>query len=100
MALLCGLCSCHVHQKPIFEPIEAPKPSYIDYTKASIIKFDVDGCSWMLLLEDGKKLEPINLEDDFKKEGLKIWVQYQPYNNYSFCMAGDMVSITKIEIRE
>lgn len=70
------------------------------YTKATIINYAVDGCSWMIQLEDGKKLEPSNLADEFKKENLKVWIQYQvKKGGMSICMAGEMVTITTIEIR-
>ncbi len=72
-----------------------------NFTKATIINYTLDGCGWMLQLDDEKKLQPVNLNNDFKKENLKVWIQYQPVKQgNSICMAGDMVTITAIEIRK
>jgi|ERR1019366_3648444 hypothetical protein len=93
-------CFLFVKNKTEIQNPKEPVPLYIGYTKATITNYTVDGCSWMIKLEDSKMLEPVNLKDEFKKEGLKVWIQYKHYDNYSFCMAGEMVTITAIEIRE
>jgi hypothetical protein len=68
------------------------------FIKATVIKLDLDGCSWMLQLEDGKKLEPINLKEEFQKVNLKVWIQYEPFTQgASICMAGEMVKVIAIE---
>lgn len=68
-----------------------------DFVKATIINYTLDGCTFMLLLEDGKKLEPVNLQDEFKKDNFNCWIKYQHYKGNSICMAGEMVTITAIE---
>ena len=71
------------------------------FTKASVINLKLDGCSWMLQLEGDKNLQPMNLQDEFKKENLKVWIQYQTFKQgNSICMAGEMVTITAIELRK
>lgn len=100
LSLIFEMQSCRVNVKAVPEARKEPVPSYLGFTKATIINSSLDGCTWLMELEDGKKLEPVNLKEDFKKEGLKVWVQYQHYENYSFCMAGEMVTITAIELRE
>ena len=71
------------------------------FIKATIINYKLDGCSWMLQLEGDKKLQPMNLSDEFKKENLKVWIHYQPVKQgNSICMAGQMVTITAIEVRK
>lgn len=100
LTIISAIQSCHVNVKPVPEVRKEPVPSYIGFTKATIINYTVDGCTWMIELEDGKKLEPINLKDEFKKNNLKVWIQYKHYENFSFCMAGEMVTITAIELRE
>ena len=71
------------------------------YVKAEIKKYEVDGCGFMLFLENGKKLNPDNLADEYKIEGLKVWVQFSvKKNTMSICMAGDNVTINKITIRK
>ena len=54
----------------------------------------------MKIHENGKKLEPKNLDNKFKKESLKVWIKYTSYKNYSFCMAGEMVIINNIAVRD
>ena len=72
---------------------------YQNYTKGTISRNTFDGCSWLIILEDGKKLEPVNLTDEFKSDNLKIWLQYKNYAGMSICMMGQMISITAIEKR-
>ncbi|MGQ0829062.1 MAG: hypothetical protein ACT4ON_11795 [Bacteroidota bacterium] len=71
------------------------------FTKATVINYKLDGCSWMLQLEDKNRLEPINLKEEFQKENLKVWVQYEIFKEgASICMAGEMVKIIAIELRK
>lgn len=71
------------------------------FVKAEIKKYEVDGCGFMIFLEDGKKLNPDNLQEQFQREGLKVWVKYGIRKNaMSICMAGDNVIITAIEPRK
>jgi hypothetical protein len=67
------------------------------FVKATIINYTLDGCGFMLRLEDGKKLEPVNLAEEFKKDNIKVWIKYQHYKGNSICMAGEMVTVTAIE---
>jgi hypothetical protein len=78
----------------------APEPDTHEqngFVKATIINYTLDGCSYMLQLEDGKKLEPVNLSEEFKKDNIKVWIKYQHYKGTSICMAGEMVTVTAIE---
>ena len=100
LALLSIMPSCKTTNNLPIVVIEEPVSPYASYTKAIVIKYSLDGCNWMLQLEDGKKLEPRNLKDEFKKENLKVWVTYQTFNDYSFCMAGDIINIEDIALRE
>ncbi|MES2286305.1 MAG: hypothetical protein V4547_11505 [Bacteroidota bacterium] len=67
------------------------------FVKATIINYALDGCNFMLQLEDGKKLEPVNLSEEFRKDNIKVWIKYQHYKGTSICMAGEMVTVTAIE---
>ena len=62
----------------------------------------LDGCSWMIELGDGTKLEPTNL-NDFNinlQENQKIWVVYHTAAQMgSFCMHGEIVTIDCISQR-
>jgi len=68
------------------------------YYEATVKDFTgLDGCSFLLILLDGRKLEPNNLNKDFKQDGIKVWVKFVPANFTSICMAGETVSIVAME---
>jgi len=56
----------------------------------------------LIELGDGKKIEPVNLDEfDIKPEdGQKIWVKYHQIDAASACMAGKIVEIDCISIRD
>ena len=63
---------------------------------------EADGLGWVLLIENGKMEKPSNLADQFKTDGLKVAVIYEPSNEKfpCFCAGGfinmiRIVSITK-----
>jgi|TARA_Y100000385_G_C13032050_1_gene611226 hypothetical protein len=62
----------------------------------------LDGCSWMIELNDGTKLEPNNL-NDFSidlEENKKIWIVFRPAAQMvSICMVGEIVTIDCISER-
>ena len=99
MILLTAFQSCFSHAKEIPQIPKEQINAFIGYTKAIVINTTLDGCSWMLELEDGKKLEPVNLMEKFKKDNTKVWIQYKHYDNYSFCMSGEMVTVIAIDNR-
>ena len=61
----------------------------------------LDGCSWMIELNNGTRLEPVNLSDfNFNiNQNKKIWVVYHPTQFASICMAGEIVTIDCISER-
>ena len=62
----------------------------------------LDGCSWMIELGDGTKLEPTNL-NDFNinlQDNQKIWVVYHTAAQMaSICMHGEIVTVDCISKR-
>ncbi len=62
----------------------------------------LDGCSWMIELNNGSKLEPTNL-NDFSinlQDNKKIWVVYHSAPQMaSICMHGEIVTIDCISER-
>ena len=71
------------------------------FKKGTIVdKTGLDGCGFMIKLENDKILEPSELDDQFKKEGIQVWVKYSiPKSLNSICMAGQLVKLTAIEKR-
>lgn len=64
---------------------------------------DLDGCGYLIVLEDGKKLQPGEIVDENWewKDGQKIVFSYEPMPDMmSICMAGEIVKITAIELKE
>ena len=59
----------------------------------------IDGCSWVIKLENDMVLEPTNLSDFTieLKEGKKVWLKYTEQNDLvSICMVGPIVRIDSI----
>lgn len=71
------------------------------FTKGTINRFEIDGCSFLITIEGGKKLNPLNLGEEFKKDGLNIWFKYIYQKEVmTTCMAGDVIKITEIKNAE
>jgi hypothetical protein len=70
------------------------------FVKAEIRSYDVDGCGFLIFLEDEKKLNPLNLGDEYKKEGLKVWIRYTIKKGVmTTCMSGEVVNILELQLR-
>jgi len=55
----------------------------------------LDGCGMVIELENGDRIEPVNLSD-FEidvEDGKKIWVEYHSFSGASICMVGEIVEI-------
>jgi len=62
----------------------------------------VDACMWLIELEDGAKLEPINLSDFdiLPLEGKKIAISYvNRLDMSSACMVGTIIELETLETR-
>lgn len=72
------------------------------YVKATVINYNLDGCGWMLELEDKTKKEVSEgIPETFKVEGKKVWAKYSPAKNVaSICMAGQIVNLWEIKERK
>ncbi len=61
----------------------------------------LDGCSWIIELDNGKRIEPSNqdfIEKFEPEDGMKVIVSFKPDSNgISICMVGEMVIIKCIE---
>ena len=107
--LILLLLSCSKKSAPLSEVKDASpeqKTAVRDYEKEKFVRATVvdmtglDGCQFLLSLEDGGKLEPINLEPAYKKDNLPVWIRYIDLKeSMSICMAGKMVRIIAIEKR-
>ncbi len=62
----------------------------------------LDGCGFVIELENGKRIEPTNLSDFsvLPENGKPIWLKYHITNGASTCMVGDIVEIECISEKE
>ena len=61
----------------------------------------LDGCTWIIELENGQKIEPVNLESFVSnpKDGMKIRLSYNDeIESASICMVGKVAQINCLEI--
>jgi hypothetical protein len=72
------------------------------YTNGKIVKGTVDGCTWLIKLDEEKYLQPINLNAFIKKprNGQKVKFVYNVAKGKAgFCMMGQMVELVAIKKR-
>jgi hypothetical protein len=70
------------------------------FVKAMVIKYDVDGCGYMLELTDKSRLEPDGMQPDFQKDSMKVWIKYKTVpDRMSVCMAGATIDLLEIKKR-
>jgi hypothetical protein len=72
------------------------------YVKATVINYNLDGCGWMIELEDKTKKEVSEgIPETFKVEGKKVWAKFSPVKGMnSICMAGQIVNLWDIKERK
>jgi hypothetical protein len=96
--------SCH-HVKDLVSDKADPNVDYLKqgYAKGMVTDIQLDGCKWMIELQDsaGKKIEPgpDEMAPDLLKDSLFVWVKYTPEDRMSVCMAGQTVHIVDIKRR-
>ncbi len=81
--------------------MEAKKMMEAGFKKAVIVSSKAEGdCPYVLKMEENNNmLDPINLEEGMKKDGLKVWVTYQGLRMMNRCEKANPVSIVEIEKR-
>ena len=104
-AAVISLACCHNLRHDIHDATSLnadPKVDYASqgYVKAYVTQVALDGCMYMLHLEDdNKNVEPDELDTPFQKDSLKVWVKYTPDDRISICMAGQTVKVLDIRKR-
>jgi hypothetical protein len=71
--------------------------------EAVLTKMDLDGCSWVLMLASGERLEPMNILEflpdlNENSSAIKVKVEYYETRSASICMVGKTVAITCLEM--
>lgn len=57
---------------------------------------NLEGGFWGIVSDDGKNYDPINLAEEFRREGLRVQVKAVPKNRASIHMWGTVIEITAI----
>ena len=76
---------------------ESPNEEYI-FINGTIKYIPLEGGFYGIIADDGKKYDPINLDQNFATDGLKVKVQAKILKDVvSFHMWGEIIKIIKIE---
>jgi len=95
------ITSCGKHTSMRVTPVAVDEPAKPGFTAGTVKSYALDGCTWMIFLENGTILQPSGLTPEFQQNELKVWIKYTvPKDAMSICMAGQPVNITAIEIRK
>jgi hypothetical protein len=89
-------CKSTMHNKT--ELPMTPKEMITDgYNKGVIIASKKEGdCPYVIKIEDDNStnyLDPVDLPDDFKKDGINIWFKYTPSRRPKRCEKADPVTL-------
>lgn len=83
--------------------ISCKKEQNFSTAKGTIVKESVDGCIWLIKLDNNQLLEPTNLSSFSSvtiQDGQKVNLTYrQSKNTFSICMMGEMVTLLGISNR-
>jgi hypothetical protein len=91
------LYSCKTKEKSEVPATE--KSSQLEEVK--VIFFEVAGCGYMLQRQNKTRLQPVNLSEQYHKEGLTLLVTYKIIHDaVTICMAGDVVELKTIKIKD
>ena len=60
-----------------------------------IDKTNLDGCTFIILINDSIALEPVNLDNKFKKNKLQIIFKYRESRAMTTCMIGQAIIISE-----
>ncbi len=84
------------------QTMETQKMIDAGFLRASIVASDVEGdCPFTMSVEDNNVLlDPINLDESYKKQGKKIWVKYTGLRMMNRCEKANPVRIEEIQKRE
>jgi hypothetical protein len=61
-------------------------------------KTGLDGCTFLIKVNDSTTYEPVNLPEAFKKGATKVYFKYALSRAPSICMVGQTVSIKEINL--
>jgi len=82
----------------LFFCCENPNSSQTFEIRGTISYIQLEGSFYGIITDDGKNLDPINLADEYKQNGLKVWLIYKEREDLaSYHMWGTLIEIVKIQ---
>lgn len=91
--------ACAQKTTPVVPDSTVPPVANEGSVFAKVVDYsELDGCTWILELSDGQKVQPVNLPEEFKRKELKLFVTYKFFDGSNTCMTGRMVTITSASI--
>jgi hypothetical protein len=94
--MVLGGCSGTVDSTPV-EPDEPDSAALAAMQiEGTVVYKDLEGGFFALESDDGNKFNPVNLPEDFRKDGLKVNVSARPYEGMSMHMYGTLIEIVDI----
>jgi hypothetical protein len=86
---------------PPESPTMNPDSQAIIRAKGRIVYQDLEGGFWGIEADDGRKFDPITLDEEFHKDGLRVVFEALPDNDrMSTRMWGTLVVVQKIELEK
>ncbi len=71
--------------------------SYEGLVPAMILDYsELDGCEYILTLNDGQKLQPIELPDEFASDSMRVLISYKFLDQPGICMTGRIIQLNAI----
>jgi hypothetical protein len=92
-------CSAGKQSAPV--SLEKETMQNLKYSPVTVIdRRNLDGCDFMLQMTDSSFLEPINLPDSVRINGLKLWLLFHTAKDrVSICMSGKIIIIDDLKVR-
>ena len=98
--LFVALLACIVTSLACHSTAVTTQTDFAKYTKATVIDYsEVSGCGFLLMLEDGSKLQASTLPKKFLHNGMDVWIQYTIKKSASICQAGKIIDLNDIRKR-
>ena len=84
-------------ETPAMPELSTPAPNRISAT-GTVRHQNLEGGFWGIIADDGRRFDPMGLDAEFQKEGLRVRFEATPETDMmSTRMWGTMVTLTKIE---
>ncbi len=95
--LTLSFVSCHKTTKKLDNDYD---PSLKKMMIVTVVDYNkLDGCGWLLMKSDSSLLQPNNMDDSLKINGLRIGINFhQLKDQMSTCMAGTIIMLDEVKM--